>query len=87
MPRAPTGATRECNGVCVNDADCVSHAVIRDCFYTSFCNFLNYTASVFPVTFADMTLDGRAPPHQFHNKEDEAVYKLCKWYRTLQSDR
>ena len=59
----------------------------RDCFYTAFCNFLNYTTSVFPVTFADKTLDGRAPPHQFYNKEDEAVYKLCKWYRTLQSDR
>ncbi|KAH9891213.1 general amidase [Cubamyces lactineus] len=52
------------------------HGCNSDCFYTSFCNFLNYTASVFPVTFADMTLDGRAPPHQFHNKEDEAVYKL-----------
>ena len=55
----------------------------RDCFYTAFCNFLNYTTSVFPVTFADKTLDGRVSPHQFYNKEDEAVYKLCKWHYTL----
>lgn len=49
----------------------------RDCSYTEFCNFLDLTACVFPVTKVDKALDVRAPPHAFHNHEDEAVYKLC----------
>ncbi len=49
----------------------------RDFFYTELCNFLDYTASVFPVTTVDKELDTRVAPHTFHNHEDEAVYKLC----------
>ncbi|KAI0761173.1 general amidase [Trametes elegans] len=52
------------------------HGCNSDAFYTGFCNFLDYTASVFPVTFADKALDQPAPPHAFYNHEDEAVYKL-----------
>ena len=42
------------------------------------CNYLDYTASVFPVTFVDKTIDKPAPPHEFRNHEDEAVYKMCE---------
>ncbi|KAI0641096.1 general amidase [Trametes meyenii] len=52
------------------------HGCNSDCFYTAFCNFLDYAALVFPVTFADKELDGVALPHAFYNHEDEAVYKL-----------
>ena len=33
---------------------------------------------MFPVTFADANIDLPAAPHDFHNHEDEAVYKLCR---------
>ncbi|KAI9065795.1 general amidase [Trametes sanguinea] len=52
------------------------HGCNSDYFYTSLCNFLDYTSHVFPVTLADKALDARAPPHAFYNGEDEAVYKL-----------
>ncbi|KAI0358840.1 general amidase [Trametes cingulata] len=52
------------------------HGCNSDCFYTGLCNYLDYTTAVFPVTFVDKEIDKRAPPHQFLNKEDEAVYKL-----------
>ncbi|KAI0638878.1 general amidase [Trametes polyzona] len=52
------------------------HGCNSDCFYTEFCNFLDYAASVFPVTTVDKTLDQRVAPHAFYNHEDEAVYKL-----------
>ncbi|OSD05700.1 general amidase [Trametes coccinea BRFM310] len=52
------------------------HGCNSDYFYTSLCNFLDYTAHVFPVTVANKALDARAPPHAFYNREDEAVYKL-----------
>lgn len=51
----------------------------RDDFYTSICNYLDYAASVFPVTSVDKALDGPVPPHEFRNHEDEAVYKMCEW--------
>ncbi|CDO71742.1 hypothetical protein BN946_scf184920.g26 [Trametes cinnabarina] len=54
------------------------HGCNSNYLYTGFCNFLDYTAHVFPATFADKALDGRAPPHEFYNREDEAVYKLCE---------
>ncbi|KAI0717519.1 general amidase [Cerioporus squamosus] len=47
-----------------------------DDFYTSLCNYLDYTASVFPVTHVDKALDRAVPPHEFRNHEDEAVYKM-----------
>ncbi|OJT12867.1 Acetamidase [Trametes pubescens] len=52
------------------------HGCNSDFFYTELCNFLDYTASVFPVTTVDKELDTRVAPHTFHNHEDEAVYKL-----------
>ncbi|KAI0762463.1 amidase signature domain-containing protein [Fomes fomentarius] len=52
------------------------HGCNSDDFYTSICNYLDYTASVFPVTYVDKALDGVAPPHEFRNHEDEAVYKM-----------
>lgn len=48
-----------------------------DAFYTTLCNAMDYTTSVFPVTFVDPKLDQPHPPHDFHNHEDEAIYKLC----------
>ena len=53
------------------------HMQCRDDFYTSICNYLDYTASVFPVTLVDKARDRPAPPHAFRNHEDEAVYKMC----------
>lgn len=49
----------------------------RDAFYTTMCNTLDLTTSVFPVTTADRNLDPPTPPHAFYNHEDEAIYKLC----------
>ena len=40
---------------------------------------MDYACSVFPVTFVDPTIDVPHPPHEFHNHEDEAVYKLCPY--------
>lgn len=42
------------------------------------CNVLDLTCSVFPVTYADKELDKKAPPHEFRNSEDEAIYNMCK---------
>ncbi|TBU30787.1 general amidase [Dichomitus squalens] len=52
------------------------HGCNSDDFYTALCNYLDYTASVFPVTAVDKTVDHPAPPHEFRNHEDEAVYKM-----------
>ncbi|EIW65189.1 general amidase [Trametes versicolor FP-101664 SS1] len=52
------------------------HGCNSDFFYTELCNFLDYTASILPVTTVDKALDQRVAPHTFHNHEDEAVYKL-----------
>lgn len=38
---------------------------------------MDYACSMFPVTFVDAELDKPHPPHEFHNHEDEAIYKLC----------
>lgn len=48
-----------------------------DAFYTTMCNTLDLTAAGFPVTFSDKALDPKAPPHEFRNHEDEAIYDLC----------
>lgn len=50
---------------------------LRDSFYTTLCNALDYTTSAFPVTFVDHT-DVPHEPHEFYNHEDEAIYKLCR---------
>jgi amidase len=52
--------------------------LLRDSFYTTLCNAMDYSTSVFPVTFVDPELDQPHPPHDFHNHEDEAIYKFCK---------
>ncbi|PIL30761.1 hypothetical protein GSI_06929 [Ganoderma sinense ZZ0214-1] len=52
------------------------HGCNSDDFYTALCNYLDYTASVFPVTTVDKHVDTPAPPHAFRNHEDEAVYKM-----------
>ncbi len=52
--------------------------VNRDDFYTSLCNYLDYTASVFPVTTVDKNVDQPVPRHEFRNHEDEAVYEMCE---------
>ncbi|KII87664.1 hypothetical protein PLICRDRAFT_699214 [Plicaturopsis crispa FD-325 SS-3] len=54
----------------------VPHGLNTDAFYTTLCNAMDYTTSVFPVTFVDPKLDQPHPPHDFHNHEDEAIYKL-----------
>ena len=48
-----------------------------DSFYTTLCNALDYTTSVFPVTHVNATLDVAHEPHEFYNHEDEAIYRLC----------
>jgi amidase len=49
----------------------------RDSFYTTLCNAMDYTTSVFPVTHVDPQLDVPLEPHSFYNHEDEAIFKLC----------
>jgi len=39
---------------------------------------MDYTTSVFPVTFVDSELDKPHSPHDFYNYEDEAIYQLCQ---------
>ncbi|KJA17602.1 hypothetical protein HYPSUDRAFT_46228 [Hypholoma sublateritium FD-334 SS-4] len=54
----------------------VPHGLNTDSFYTTLCNALDYTASVFPVTHVDPARDVPHEPHAFYNHEDEAVYRL-----------
>ncbi|KAF9261689.1 general amidase [Marasmius fiardii PR-910] len=54
----------------------VPHGLNTDSFYTTLCNAMDYTTSVFPVTFVNTELDHPHDPHEFYNYEDEAVYKL-----------
>ncbi|KDR80683.1 hypothetical protein GALMADRAFT_60825 [Galerina marginata CBS 339.88] len=56
----------------------VPHGLNTDSFYTTLCNALDYTTSVFPVTHVDPKVDLPHEPHDFYNHEDEAVYKLYK---------
>lgn len=39
---------------------------------------MDYTTSVFTVTYVDSKLDLPVEPHEFYNHEDEAIYKLCE---------
>ncbi|KAH9479411.1 Acetamidase [Psilocybe cubensis] len=57
----------------------VPHGLNTDSFYTTLCNAMDYTTSVFPVTRVDPKVDIPKEPHEFYNHEDEAIYKL---YRT-----
>ncbi|KAH8101474.1 general amidase [Cristinia sonorae] len=52
------------------------HGTNSDAFYTTLFKILDYSTSVFPVTFSDKTLDKRQPPHAFRNHEDEVIYNL-----------
>ncbi|KAH7887092.1 amidase signature domain-containing protein [Phlebopus sp. FC_14] len=52
------------------------HGLNYDSFYTTLGNAMNYACTVFPVTFVDPKVDAPLPPHEFHNHEDEAFYKL-----------
>jgi amidase len=54
----------------------VPHGLNTDSFYTTLCNAMDYSTSVFPVTFADSKIDVKVPPHKFHNHEDEEIYRL-----------
>ncbi|EGO29913.1 hypothetical protein SERLADRAFT_365906 [Serpula lacrymans var. lacrymans S7.9] len=54
----------------------VPHGLNYDSFYTTLGNSMDYACSGFPVTFVDPKLDVPLPPHEFHNHEDEAFYKL-----------
>ncbi|KAK7048484.1 general amidase [Favolaschia claudopus] len=54
----------------------VPHGLNTDSFYTTLCNALDYSCSVFPVTFVDPEVDDPHPPHRFYNHEDEHIYKL-----------
>lgn len=53
----------------------------RDSFYTTLCNALDYSCSVFPVTFVDPEVDDPHPPHRFYNHEDEHIYSFCESWR------
>ncbi|KAF9235544.1 amidase signature domain-containing protein [Melanogaster broomeanus] len=52
------------------------HGLNYDSFYTTLGNAMDYSCAGFPVTFVDPKLDVPLPPHEFHNHEDEAFYKL-----------
>ncbi|KAG9313359.1 general amidase [Chiua virens] len=52
------------------------HGLNYDSFYTTLGNAMDYACAVFPVTFVDPKVDHPAEPHDFHNHEDEAFYKL-----------
>ncbi|KAF9563083.1 amidase [Agrocybe pediades] len=54
----------------------VPHGLVTDSFYTTLCNALDYTTSVFPVTHVHPDLDRRHTRHKFYNYEDEFIYKL-----------
>ncbi|KAF7314350.1 General amidase [Mycena kentingensis (nom. inval.)] len=54
----------------------VPHGLNSDSFYTTLCNALDLTCTVFPVTVVDPTLDNVHPAHEFHNHEDEHIYNL-----------
>ncbi|KAJ7781812.1 general amidase [Mycena maculata] len=54
----------------------VPHGLNTDSFYTTLCNALDYSCSVFPVTFVDPKIDDPHPPHRFYNHEDEHIYKF-----------
>ncbi|KAF8996912.1 amidase signature domain-containing protein [Cyathus striatus] len=54
----------------------VPHGLNYDAFYTTLCNALDYTTSVFPVTHVDPSLDVPHEPHEFYNYEDELIFKL-----------
>lgn len=60
----------------------ISHRSVpryRDAFYTTLFNILDYSTSVFPVTFSDKNLDKAHPPYPFRNHEDEVIYNLCTY--------
>lgn len=38
---------------------------------------MDYSCTMFPVTYVDAELDQPYPPHDFYNHEDEAIYNLC----------
>lgn len=46
--------------------------------YTTVWNALDYTATIFPVTTVDSTLDGKQPPHSFYDDFDKGVYEMCE---------
>ena len=50
---------------------------------------MDYSCTMFPVTYVDAELDQPHPPHEFHNHEDEAIYKLCMFFfhNSLNSSR
>nr|GAT60173.1 general amidase [Mycena chlorophos] len=54
----------------------VPHGHNTDSFYTTLCNALDLTSSMFPVTFVDPQLDDANSPHEFYNHEDEHIYQL-----------
>lgn len=52
----------------------------RDSFYTTLCNALDYTCTVFPVTFVDPSMDipdNNVGERVFYNTDDEAIHRLC----------
>ncbi|EIW75737.1 general amidase [Coniophora puteana RWD-64-598 SS2] len=54
----------------------VPHGLNYDSFYTTLGNAMDYACSGFPVTVVDPEQDMPHDPHDFHNHEDAAFYKL-----------
>jgi amidase len=52
------------------------HAHNINAFYTAIWNSLDFTASVFPATTVDPSLDKPVPPHEFYNSEDKFIYEM-----------
>ncbi|KIP02574.1 hypothetical protein PHLGIDRAFT_130680 [Phlebiopsis gigantea 11061_1 CR5-6] len=76
--KAVTGTGRPVDAIiapAVATAAC-PHGTNSDAFWTTMCNVLDLTCSVFPVTYADKELDKKAPPHEFRNSEDEVIYNM-----------
>lgn len=46
--------------------------------YTLVWNALDYSATIFPVTTVDPTLDVKNPPHKFYDDLDKRIYEMCE---------
>ncbi|KAL8276160.1 hypothetical protein RQP46_011454 [Phenoliferia psychrophenolica] len=52
------------------------HGVPGYIYYTAFCNLADYSASVFPVTAVDPSVDVKLPAHGFMSQSDMDVYEM-----------
>jgi len=78
---AETGTGRPVDGIIspIVPYGMTPHGLNTDAFYTTLWNTLDYPSVAFPVTTVDLELDKDIEERtEFHNHEDEAIYKLCE---------